>query len=158
MDRFAKETSVYPRQFARLSLWPLEMMLQSQANLASATQSTLIALSKMTQCRSIGEAVAIQQQWLNGNIRRLGGAFDVSAPQGTGMSHQADPDNAAHVSQDSVKRPVQTERKGSAQRERVVAERAAPHTMRRDTRRGQGGEPSKHSQKKPGKQRKSRKR
>ena len=75
MDRFAKETSVFPQlQLARLSVWPLEMMLRSQANLASATQDAFAAFDRLIHCRNIGEAVAIQQQWFNSSIRRLGGA------------------------------------------------------------------------------------
>ena len=167
MDRFARETSVssQPQQLANLLVWPLEMMLRSQANMASAIQEAFATFTRLMQCRDMGQAYAIQQEWVDNHLRRLGGAFDGLAKQATQQTTTASHD-AASTAAESVAQSL-----GAV---RAATERVAAHTMQPDTRRAvhsdsnrrqarrsggrREGQKSPKPQKKSGKQHRPRKR
>jgi hypothetical protein len=104
------------------------------------------ALDRLLHCRNIFEAIAIQQEWMNSNMRRFGGAFDTLAGQATAMAR-----DAASVAQES------SEASPRASRARTGS--AAAHAIRPDTRRAPARRPSPRRPAKTSRQqRKSRKR
>jgi hypothetical protein len=101
MDRFAREPS---GSVERLFALPVEIMLQFQTNVASAIQASSVGwlqrrqqamedalntFDRLIRSRDIGEALAIQQQWFNNNIRRLGGAYEALAGRTATASREA---------------------------------------------------------------------
>ena len=89
---------------ARMFVWPLEMMLRFNANVANALQETAMSwaqrrqeaaddaietFERLVHCRDIGEAVSIQQEWVENNIRRLDEDFGALAHQGANLSRRA---------------------------------------------------------------------
>jgi hypothetical protein len=167
MDRFRREPSVFAQQqrLANLLVWPLEMMLRSQANMASAIQDAFSTFTRLMHCRDIGEAYAIQQEWFNNHLRRFGGAFQSLAEEAAQQTTRASHD-AASVTQEDVSQAL-----GAV---REPTQSVAAHTMQPETRRA--AHPASHprqaprpggrrqarksprQQKKSGKQQRSRKR
>jgi hypothetical protein len=105
VNRFVRERQLGTHQApARLFVWPFEMMLRLQANMAGAIREStenwmerrqkaagdaLEALERLIHCNDIGEAVAIQQEWLEGTIQRASDDIDAFANQGAAISREA---------------------------------------------------------------------
>jgi len=143
MDRFAREPS---GSVERLFALPVEMLLQFQTNVASAIQASSVrwlqrrqeavddalnTFDRLIRSRDIGEAIAIQQQWFNNNIRRLGGAYEALAGQTAAVAREA-----VSSAQESV-----TTSRGIEHAETKTKNTAA-HAMRRETRRERAHRPT----------------
>jgi hypothetical protein len=105
MKRFARESSsAFEQPPARMFLWPLEMMLRFNANMANTLQQTTVAWAQRRQeaaddaiqtfdrlihSRDVGEAVGVQQEWFEGSIRRLDDDLNAIASQTANLSHKA---------------------------------------------------------------------
>jgi len=143
MDRNAREPS---GSVERLFALPVEIMLQFQTNVASAIQASSVrwlqrrqeamddalnTFDRLIRSRDIGEALAIQQQWFNNNIRRLGGAYEALAGQTAAVSREA-----VSSAQESV-----TTSRGIEHAETKTKNTAA-HAMHRETRRERAHRPN----------------
>ena len=105
MKDFARESLLSGDQPpARMFVWPLEMMLRFNASMANAIQESTVSwaqrrqeaaedaietFERLVHCRDIGEAVSIQQEWVENSIRRLDEDFGALAHQGANLSHRA---------------------------------------------------------------------
>ncbi|HXR86262.1 MAG TPA: phasin family protein [Stellaceae bacterium] len=115
---------------ARLFAWPLEMMLRFNANVANAIQENTVSwaqrrqqaaedavetFERLVHCRDIGEAVSIQQEWVENNIRRLDEDFGALAHQGATLSRRA-----ASTARDAVGKSANVARAGARQAEETA--------------------------------------
>jgi len=130
MRGFAREPLLSADQPpTRMFVWPFEMMLRFQANVANAIQETTVSwaqrrreaaqdvvetFERLVHCRDIGEAVSIQQEWLENNLRRLDEDFDALAHQGANLSHRA-----AASAREAVGQSSDAARAGARQAEQV---------------------------------------
>ena len=105
MDRFARERQLGQLQApTRLFVWPFEMMLRLQANMVSAIRESteswaerrqeaaddaVRSFERLIHCKDIGEAVTIQQEWLEGTIQRVSEDFSAFANQNAAISRDA---------------------------------------------------------------------
>ena len=115
---------------ARMFAWPLEMMLRFNASVANAIQESAVnwaqrrqeaaeeaveTFERLVHCRDLGEAVSIQQEWLENNIRRLDEDFGALANQGANLSHRA-----ASSARDAVGKSSHAARAGARQAEETA--------------------------------------
>ena len=105
MKDFARESLLsYDLPPTRMFVWPWEMMLRFNASMANAIQESTVnwaqrrqeaaeeaveTFERLVHCRDLGEAVSIQQEWVENNIRRLDEDFGALAQQGANLSHRA---------------------------------------------------------------------
>lgn len=105
MKRFATESPLsFDQPAARMFMWPFEMMLRFQANIARSVQDSTVGWAQRRQeaaddametfdrlihSRDLGEAVTIQQKWLDNSIRRLDEDFNWFASEGSKLAHKA---------------------------------------------------------------------
>ena len=158
MKDFAKESLLsYELPPTRMFVWPWEMMLRFNASMASAIQESTVnwaqrrqeaadeaveTFERLVQCRDLGEAVSIQQEWVENNIRRLDEDFGALADQGANLSHRA-----ASGARDAVGKSSHAARAGARQIEESAeatgrageeAEQSARHETGASRRRGHG--------------------
>jgi methyl-accepting chemotaxis protein len=142
MKQFARE-SLLPldQPTARLFVWPVEMMLRFQANMANtiqqstmgwvqrrqeAARETAEAFARLIHCRDLGNAITIQQEWLEGNIRRFEDDLSALANQTAEISHKT-----ASTARDAVDRSSDAAQAGARNAERTA------ESMRRGAEEGQ---------------------
>jgi hypothetical protein len=105
MRDFAKESLLsFDQPPTRMFMWPWEMMLRFNASMANAIQESTVTwaqrrqeaaekavetFERLVHCHDLGEAVSIQQEWVENNIRRLDEDFGAIAQQGATLSHRA---------------------------------------------------------------------
>lgn len=105
MARSEAERRLGPaRAPARLFVWPFEMMLRLQANMVNAMREStgswigrrqeaaddaVETFERLIYCQDVGEALAIQQEWLEGTMRRVNDDIEGFAKQGAALSHEA---------------------------------------------------------------------
>jgi hypothetical protein len=104
MRNFARGSPFSDLPPTRMFVWPLEMMLRFNASIANAVQESTVTwaqrrqeatrnaaetFERLIRCRDLGEAVSIQQEWIENNIRRLDNDFGVIAEQSASLSHRA---------------------------------------------------------------------
>lgn len=105
MDRYERQRQPGFEQVpGRLFVWPFEIMLRFQAHVVSsiresteswmerrqqAADGAIEALERLMQCRDIGEAITIQQEWLEETFQRASEDIDTFAKQGAAISHEA---------------------------------------------------------------------
>jgi hypothetical protein len=158
MKNFARESLLSSDQpSARMFVWPLEMMLRFNASIANAIQESTVSwaqrrqeaadnavetFERLVHCQDLGEAVSIQQEWVENNIRRLDQDFGALTDQGANLSHRA-----ASTARDAVGKSSHAARAGARQieeraealgREGEEAEQSARHESGGSRRRGHG--------------------
>jgi len=104
MKNFARGSPFSDLTPTRMFVWPLEMMLRFNASIANAVQESTVSwaqrrqeatenaaetFERLVRCRDLGEAVSIQQEWIENNIRRLDENFGALADQGTKLTRRA---------------------------------------------------------------------
>ena len=156
MKEFARESLLsFDQPPARMFAWPLEMMLRFNASMANAIQESTVnwaqrrqeaaeeaveTFERLVHCRDLGEAVSIQQEWVENNIRRLDEDFGALAHQGANLSHRA-----ASTARDAVGKSSQAARAGARRAEETAesmareGEEAEQTAARQETE-----EPSRH--------------
>lgn len=148
MKQIAQESPLSPDQPpVRMFVWPVEMMLHFHANLANTVQESALswmqrrqeaaddavkAFDRFVHCRDIGEAVTIQQEWLENSIRRLNEDFGAFANQSANLSR-----DAASMSKEAFGRSADAARAGIRNGEHAAESMRAEGT--------EAQEPSKHS-------------
>jgi len=131
MKDFARESLLsFDQPPARMFAWPLEMMLRFNASVANALQESTVnwahrrqeaaedaveTFDRLVHCRDLGEAVSIQQEWVENNIRRLDEDFGAIAHQGANLSRRA-----ASTARDAVGRSSEVARAGARQAEETA--------------------------------------
>jgi hypothetical protein len=183
MKNFARESpfSVPP---PRMFVWPLEMMLRFNASIANAVQESTVTwaqrrqeatknaaetFERLIRCRDLGEAVSIQQEWIENNIRRLDENFGALADQGAKLAHRGastardatgESSNAAQaVMREADETAESMVRDGNEAEHRRETPRRAAHRMNRESRRAKTrGASRRESNKGSGKSHKTRKR
>lgn len=131
MKDFARESLLsFDQPSARMFAWPLEMMLRFNASVANAIQESTVnwaqrrqeaaedaveTFERLVHCRDLGEAVSIQQEWVENNIRRLDEDFGALAHQGANLSHRA-----ASSARDAVGKSSEAARAGAHQAEETA--------------------------------------
>jgi len=131
MKEFARESLLsFDQPPARMFAWPLEMMLRFNASMANAIQESTVnwaqrrqeaaedaveTFERLVHCRDLGEAVSIQQEWVENNIRRLDEDFGALAHQGANLSHRA-----ASSARDAVGKSSHAARAGARQAEETA--------------------------------------
>ena len=131
MKEFARESLLsFDQPPARMFAWPLEMMLRFNASVANAIQESTVnwaqrrqeaaedaveTFERLVHCRDLGEAVSIQQEWVENNIRRLDEDFGALAHQGANLSHRA-----ASSARDAVGKSSHAARAGARQAEETA--------------------------------------
>ena len=131
MKDFARESLLsFDQPPARMFVWPLEMMLRFNATMASAIQESTLGwaqrrqqaaedavetFDRLVHCRDLGEAISIQQEWVENNMRRLDEDFGALAHQGANLSHRA-----ASSARDVVDKSSHAAREGARQAEETA--------------------------------------
>ena len=132
MRNFAREALLSPDQPpTRMFVWPFEMMLRFNATIANAIQESTVSwaqrrqkaaedaietFERLVHCHDLSEAVSIQQEWVENNIRRLDEDFGALAHQGANLSHRA-----ASTARDVVGKSSHAARLGAHQAEEAAA-------------------------------------
>jgi len=131
MKDFARESLLsFDQPPARMFVWPLEMMLRFNATMANAIQESTLGwaqrrqqapedavetFDRLVHCRDLGEAISIQQEWVENNMRRLDEDFGALAHQGANLSHRA-----ASSARDVVDKSSHAAREGARQAEETA--------------------------------------
>ena len=105
MKRFARGSPLsFDQPAAYVFMWPIEMMLRFNANVANtfqeaanswterrreAAEDAIETFDKLVRSRDLGEAVTVQQEWLENSIRRIDEDFNSFAAETRDFSHRA---------------------------------------------------------------------
>jgi hypothetical protein len=137
MKRFGRDaSSPFDGGSARMFVWPFEMMLRFNANMANAlhestvawaerrqeaAEQTADAFERLVQSRDLVEAVTIHQEWLENSIRRLDEDVNAAANQGTKIAR-----GATSTAKEGIQRTSDATRAG-AQHAEDLPEAAREH-------------------------------